>query len=147
MAVHECVSGQLKQIDPYIIPQCPHSRGSHLGTVGVHNTSLTTVQTYDDEARHDILFSPTCASSHHAKLMVPFGDNLSFLTYFDNQSIKEWPTATGDEARAVLVKCLGRYRPLHRACWADCKKGIQKWASPFPSFAVPLLALSKFPNS
>lgn len=85
MAVHECVSGQLKQIDPSMIPQRPHSRRSYLRTVGVHSTSPTTVQTHDDEARHDILSSPTCESSHQAELMVPFGDNLSFLTYFDNQ--------------------------------------------------------------
>lgn len=82
MAVHGCASGQLKQIDPYIIPQCPHSRRSYLRTVGVHNTSPTTAQTDDDEARHDILPAPTCESSHHAKLMVPFGDNPSFSDIF-----------------------------------------------------------------
>lgn len=120
---------------PIIIPQCSHSRRSFLRTVGVHNTSPTTVQTYDDEARRDILSSPTCESSHHAKLMERFGDTLSFLTYFDNQSIMECPTVTGDEARAVLLNVQGDIGHYPGHVEQIVRREFQKWDSPFPSFA------------
>lgn len=132
MAVHECVSGQLKQIDPYIIPQCPPGRRSYLRTVGVHNTSPTTVQTYDDEAGHDLLSSPTCEFSHHAKLMVPFWWQPILSDIFWQSINKGGTNSDWRWSQSRAVKRAGRYRPLHRARWADCRKGIPKVGQPFP---------------
>lgn len=109
-----------------IMPQCSHSRRSFLRTT--HPLQLCRPMMI----KPGVTYCPLPhESSHHAKLMEPFGDTLSFLTYFDNQSIKECPTATGDEARAVLLNVQGDIGHYPEHVEQIVRKEFQKWASPF----------------
>lgn len=51
------------------------------------------------------------------------------------KSIKEWATATGDEARAVLLNVQGDTGHCAGHVEQIAREEFQKWASPFPSFA------------